>query len=104
MPGLQQVEHPFAARRGILRRTRLTVAQLGANTRCCVLSEECRKVEHMLLSTITPGDELERINSREHRYSLGQFFTPQPIAELMAEAVLEVDPLCAGGSAPAARP
>jgi len=46
----------------------------------------------MLLSTITPGDELERINSREHRYSLGQFFTPQPIAELMAEAVLEVDP------------
>jgi len=46
----------------------------------------------MFLSTMTPEDELERINSREHRYSLGQFFTPPPIAELMAEAVLAVDP------------
>jgi adenine-specific DNA-methyltransferase len=42
--------------------------------------------------TITPEDELEQINSREHRYSLGQFFTPRPVAELMAQAVLEVDP------------
>jgi adenine-specific DNA-methyltransferase len=46
----------------------------------------------MLLPTTTPEAELEQINSRERRYSLGQFFTPQPIAELMAEAVLEVDP------------
>jgi adenine-specific DNA-methyltransferase len=40
----------------------------------------------------TPEQTLERINSRDHRYSLGQFFTPQPIAELMAEAILEIDP------------
>jgi adenine-specific DNA-methyltransferase len=46
----------------------------------------------MSLPTITPEAELERINSREHRYSLGQFFTPPPIAELMAEAILAVDP------------
>jgi adenine-specific DNA-methyltransferase len=46
----------------------------------------------MLLPTITPEAELQQINSRERRYTLGQFFTPQPIAELMAEAVLEVDP------------
>ncbi len=39
-----------------------------------------------------PEQALERINSREQRYRLGQFFTPLPIAELMAEAVLEVDP------------
>jgi len=46
----------------------------------------------MFLQTTTPEDELERINSREERYGLGQFFTPQPVAELMAEAVLAVDP------------
>jgi adenine-specific DNA-methyltransferase len=46
----------------------------------------------MLLPTITPEAELQQINSRERRYALGQFFTPQPIAELMAEAVLAVDP------------
>jgi adenine-specific DNA-methyltransferase len=46
----------------------------------------------LFLPAITPEAELERINSRERRYSLGQFFTPAPIAELMAEAVLEIDP------------
>ncbi len=39
-----------------------------------------------------PEQALARINSREKRYRLGQFFTPEPIAELMAEAVLEIDP------------
>lgn len=43
-------------------------------------------------STETPEQALERVNSREERYALGQFFTPQPIAELMAEAILEIDP------------
>lgn len=42
--------------------------------------------------TETPEQTLERVNSREERYALGQFFTPQPIAELMAEAILEVEP------------
>jgi adenine-specific DNA-methyltransferase len=46
----------------------------------------------MFLPTTTPEAELERINSRERRYGLGQFFTPQPIAELMAEAIMEIDP------------
>ena len=46
----------------------------------------------MFLPTTTPEEELERINSREERYSLGQFFTPQPIAELMAEAIMAIDP------------
>lgn len=40
----------------------------------------------------TPEQALERINSREERYGLGQFFTPPPIAELMAEAIMEIDP------------
>lgn len=48
--------------------------------------------EHMLLETITPESELEQINPRERRYELGQFFTPVPIADLMADAVREVEP------------
>jgi adenine-specific DNA-methyltransferase len=43
-------------------------------------------------ATETPEQALERVNSREERYALGQFFTPRPIAELMAEAILEIDP------------
>jgi len=46
----------------------------------------------MFLPTSTPEDELERLNSRERRYEMGQFFTPAPIAELMAQAVREVEP------------
>ncbi len=42
--------------------------------------------------TETPEQALERVNSRERRYGLGQFFTPPPIAELMAEAILGIDP------------
>ena len=51
----------------------------------------------------TPESELEQINSREKRYEIGQFFTPEPIADLMAEAVLEdapetvLDPGVGGG-------
>lgn len=40
----------------------------------------------------TPETQLERVNSREQRYKLGQFFTPYPIAELMADAVREIEP------------
>jgi adenine-specific DNA-methyltransferase len=46
----------------------------------------------LLPTTTSPEAELEQINTRERRYSLGQFFTPQPIAELMAEAILAIDP------------
>jgi adenine-specific DNA-methyltransferase len=46
----------------------------------------------MFLPTTTPELELERLNSRERRYEIGQFFTPAPIAELMADAVREVGP------------
>jgi adenine-specific DNA-methyltransferase len=52
-----------------------------------------RTIEHMCASvTTTPEAELERLNSREDRYRIGQFFTPPAIAELMAEAVREVEP------------
>jgi adenine-specific DNA-methyltransferase len=40
----------------------------------------------------TPEVELERLNPREQRYEIGQFFTPPPIAELMAAAIREVEP------------
>ncbi len=46
----------------------------------------------MFLPTITPEAELERLNPRKRRYEIGQFFTPTPIAELMANAVHEVEP------------
>lgn len=46
----------------------------------------------MFLPTVTPEAELERLNPRERRYEIGQFFTPTPIAELMADAVREVEP------------
>lgn len=46
----------------------------------------------MFLPAITPEAELESLNSRERRYKIGQFFTPEPIAELMADAVREVEP------------
>jgi adenine-specific DNA-methyltransferase len=41
---------------------------------------------------MSPETKLERLHTREQRYKLGQFFTPEPIAELMAEAVHEVTP------------
>lgn len=40
----------------------------------------------------SPEAELERLNPREHRYKIGQFFTPTPIASLMADAIGEVQP------------
>lgn len=40
----------------------------------------------------SPEVELENLNSREKRYEIGQFFTPDPIAAFMAEAVNEVSP------------
>jgi adenine-specific DNA-methyltransferase len=46
----------------------------------------------MFSSSITPEAELEQLNSRERRYEIGQFFTPPAIAELMADAVREVEP------------
>lgn len=46
----------------------------------------------MFLPTTTPEAELERLNPREQRYMIGQFFTPAPIAELMADAVRESEP------------
>lgn len=45
-------------------------------------------IEHV----IAPEVELERVKTREERYRLGQFFTPQPIADFMADAVREVEP------------
>jgi adenine-specific DNA-methyltransferase len=46
----------------------------------------------MFLPTTTPEAELEHLNARERRYKLGQFFTPAPIADLMADAVRSVEP------------
>ncbi len=46
----------------------------------------------MFPSTLSPEAELERLTTREQRYKIGQFFTPAPIAELMADAVREVSP------------
>lgn len=46
----------------------------------------------MTEQTATPEAELERLNSREKRYEIGQFFTPEPIAEFMADAINEVSP------------
>ncbi|MFN8160256.1 MAG: N-6 DNA methylase [Solirubrobacterales bacterium] len=40
----------------------------------------------------TPEETLDLIHSRERRYELGQFFTPEPIASFLAEAVGEIDP------------
>lgn len=40
----------------------------------------------------TPETELDRLNSRERRYELGQFFTPGPIARFMADSILELAP------------
>lgn len=40
----------------------------------------------------SPETKLEQLNPREKRYELGQFFTPEPIAEFMAEAVREAGP------------
>ena len=40
----------------------------------------------------SPEAALENLKSREDRYKLGQFFTPGPIAEHMASAVLEIAP------------
>lgn len=46
----------------------------------------------MFLPTMTPEAELERLNPRERRYEIGQFFTPAPIAKLMADAVRDTEP------------
>jgi adenine-specific DNA-methyltransferase len=46
----------------------------------------------MFLPVANPEAELERLNPRERRYEIGQFFTPAPIAELMAEAVCDAEP------------
>lgn len=46
----------------------------------------------MFLPVTTPETELERLNPRERRYEIGQFFTPGPIAKLLAEAVRDVEP------------
>jgi adenine-specific DNA-methyltransferase len=46
----------------------------------------------MFPPTTTPETELERLSTREQRYRIGQFFTPDPIAELMADAVRASDP------------
>ncbi len=54
-------------------------------------AREAAEVEH-ILATVAPEAELERLNPREQRYKDGQFFTPAPIAELMADAVREVHP------------
>lgn len=45
-----------------------------------------------MFPTTTPEIELERLNPRDRRYEIGQFFTPSPIAELMADAVCEIEP------------
>lgn len=50
-------------------------------------------LEHVLVSpAVTPEGQLEELNAREDRYKIGQFFTPEPIAALMAQAVLSADP------------
>lgn len=41
---------------------------------------------------LTPEEELERLNTRDTRYKLGQFFTPEPIARLMGGAVNDIRP------------
>ncbi|HUN77359.1 MAG TPA: N-6 DNA methylase [Solirubrobacteraceae bacterium] len=46
----------------------------------------------MFLPATTPEAELERLNPRERRYEIGQFFTPAPIAELLADAVRDIQP------------
>jgi adenine-specific DNA-methyltransferase len=46
----------------------------------------------MLATPQTPEAELERLNPREERYRIGQFFTPPAIAELMGAAVREASP------------
>jgi adenine-specific DNA-methyltransferase len=50
------------------------------------------KIEHMFVDLVAPELELERLNQRDQRYVMGQFFTPAPIAEFMAEAVEEIEP------------
>lgn len=57
-----------------------------------VPSEAPYRIEHMFSSTTSPETELERLNPRETRYRIGQFFTPEPIAELMGEAVRDANP------------
>ncbi|MGA2471453.1 MAG: N-6 DNA methylase [Solirubrobacteraceae bacterium] len=41
---------------------------------------------------LTPEQELERVTDRKRRYQLGQFFTPEPIARFMADAVNAASP------------
>jgi adenine-specific DNA-methyltransferase len=48
---------------------------------------------HPMKSTAaTPEQALERLNEREYRYEIGQFFTPEPIARFMGGAVRDIDP------------
>ncbi len=50
-------------------------------------------MNHMApLVAISPEAELEGRNARDLRYSIGQFFTPEPIAEYMADRLMEVRP------------
>lgn len=46
----------------------------------------------MFSTAIAPEAQLEHLNSRSRRYEIGQFFTPVPIADLMADAVRETEP------------
>jgi len=50
------------------------------------------KIEHMFVDLVSPEAELERLNQRDRRYEMGQFFTPAPIAEFMADAAQEIEP------------
>lgn len=60
-------------------------ARSGTRPKIAEMAEE----ESMLS---TPESELERLNPRDKRYELGQFFTPEPIALFMADAISAVKP------------
>ena len=57
-----------------------------------VPSQARRNLGYVLPVATSPEAELERVNDRGRRYEIGQFFTPGPIATLMADAVREVAP------------
>lgn len=46
----------------------------------------------MFSPTVIPEAEPNRHRSRKRRLKIGQFFTPAPIAELLADAVRKVEP------------
>ncbi len=49
-------------------------------------------MEVAALPTTSPEDDLLASKSREERYRIGQFFTPQLVADYMASRVMEVNP------------